>query len=139
MRLMIPALAAAMLLVAALPCEAQQKPDIPGSKDPALLTRMPGFYIEEYRESQFDAYELVVQEGNNTANQHAEGHLTSWRYDIIPGNATPPSWLQIARNYQNAVQRLGGKQMCDAGPRNNSNVSEDGRARNRRVELVKHP
>jgi flagellar motor protein MotB len=37
------------------------------------------------------------------------------------------------------VQRLGGKQMYDAGPRTNSNDSEDGRARNRRVELVKHP
>jgi OOP family OmpA-OmpF porin len=119
MRLMISALAAAMLLVAALPCAAQQKPDVPGSKDPALLTRMPGFYIEEYRESQFDAHEFVVQKGNSTANQRVEGHLTYWRYDIIPGTATPPSWLQIARNYQNAVQRLGGKQMYDAGPRNN--------------------
>ena len=68
MRLMISALAAAMLLVAALPCAAQQKPDIPGSKDSALLTRMPGFYISEYRESQFDAHEFVVQKGNSTAN-----------------------------------------------------------------------
>ena len=60
MRPMMPALAAAMLLVAALPCAAQQK-DTPGSKDPALLSRMPGFYISDYRESQFDAHEFVVQ------------------------------------------------------------------------------
>jgi OmpA-OmpF porin, OOP family len=96
-----------------------QKPDIPGSKDPALLTRMPGFYIEEYRESQFDAHEFVVQKGNSTANQHVEGHLTYWRYDIIPGTATLPSWLQIFRNHENAVQKLGGKTMYNGGPNNN--------------------
>ena len=119
MRLMISALAAAMLLVAALPCAAQQKPDIPGSKDPALLTRMPGFYISEYRESQFDAHEFVVQKGNSTANQHVEGHLTYWRYDFIPPAGALPSWLQTFRNHQNAVQKLGGKTMYNGGPGNN--------------------
>jgi outer membrane protein OmpA-like peptidoglycan-associated protein len=116
---MISALAAAMLLVAALPCAAQQKPDTPGSRDPALLTRMPGFYIEDYRESQFDAYDFMVQTPKDVGKQHAEGHLTYWRYDLNPAAGTPPSWLQIARNYQNAVQRLGGKKMYDAGPGNN--------------------
>jgi len=53
MRLMISALAAAMLVVVALPCAAQEK-DIPGSKDPRLLTRMPGFYISVYKDVQFD-------------------------------------------------------------------------------------
>jgi hypothetical protein len=42
MRLMISALAAAMLLVAALPCAAQQKPDIPGSKDLGSQNGDPG-------------------------------------------------------------------------------------------------
>lgn len=60
MRLMTSALAAAMLLMVALPCAAQQK-DTPGSKAPALLTRMPGFYISEYTETQFDAHDFVVQ------------------------------------------------------------------------------
>ena len=119
MRLMMPALAAAILLAVALPCAAQQK-DTAGSKDPKLLTRMPGFYIEEYSDSQFDAHEFVIQKGNSTANQHVEGHLTYWRYDITTAAvATAPSWLQIARNYQNAVERLGGKKMYDAGPGNN--------------------
>jgi len=45
---------------------------------------MPVFYISEYRESQFDAHDFVVQKGNSTANQHVEGHLTYWRYDFIP-------------------------------------------------------
>ena len=70
----------AFLLITALPCAAQQQ-DRPGSKDPALLTRMPNFYIEEYKDVQFDAHEFVVANGNSTANQHVEGHLTYWRYD----------------------------------------------------------
>ena len=116
MRLMMSALAAAMLLVAALPCAAQQK-DEPGSKDPKLLTRMPGFYISDYREVQFDAHEFLVQTPKDVKKQHTEGHLTYWRYDITTAAAaTPPSWLQILRNFQNAVERVGGKKMYDAGP-----------------------
>ena len=118
MRLMISALAAAMLVVVALPCAAQEK-DIPGSKDPRLLTRMPGFYIGGYKDVQFDAHEFLVQTPKAVGKQHAEGHQTYWRYDITSAAAaTPPSKLQIARNYQNAVERVGGKKMYDGGPGN---------------------
>jgi len=104
--------------VVALPCAAQEK-DIPGSKDPRLLTRMPGFYISGYKDVQFDAHEFLVQTPKAVGKQHAEGHQTYWRYDITSAAAaTPPSKLQIARNYQNAVERLGGKKMYDAGPGN---------------------
>ena|ERR1035438_5800253 len=118
MRLMISALAAAMLVVVALPCAAQET-DKTGSKDPRLLTRMPGFYISGYKDVQFDAHEFLVQTPKAVGKQHAEGHQTYWRYDITSAAvATPPSKLQIARNYQNAVERLGGKKMYDAGPGN---------------------
>jgi outer membrane protein OmpA-like peptidoglycan-associated protein len=113
---MMSALAAEMLLVAALPCAAQEK-DIPGSKDPALLTRMPSFYIYDYKEVQFDAHDFLVKTPKALVKQHVEGHLMWWRYDITSAaKATPPSWLQIARNFQNAVERVGGKKMYDAGP-----------------------
>jgi outer membrane protein OmpA-like peptidoglycan-associated protein len=111
-------LIAAITLVAALTGAAQPR-DVAGSKDPALLTRMPNFYISDFKDVQFDAHEFVVAKGNSTVNQHAEGHLMYWRYDIIPGTATLPSWLQIFRNHENAVQRLGGKTMYNAGPGNN--------------------
>ena len=118
MRLMISALAAAMLVVVALPCAAQET-DKTGSKDPRLLTRMPGFYISGYKDVQFDAHEFLVQTPKAVGKQHAEGHQTYWRYDITSAAAaTPPSKLQIARNYQNAVERLGGKKMYDGGPGN---------------------
>jgi outer membrane protein OmpA-like peptidoglycan-associated protein len=110
---------AGSLLVAAFTSFGQPK-DVAGSKDPVLFTRMPGFRIEEYREQQFDAHEFVIQKGNDTAKKHVEGHWTQWRYDFNPSAGTPPSMLQVQRNFQNAVLKLGGKTMFDAGPRNNN-------------------
>lgn len=119
-RLQIPSIATAILIVTALTSAGQTK-DVAGSKDPALFTRMPGFTIDEYREQQFDAYEFTVQKGNSTAKQHVEGHWMHWRYVFNPAAGTPPSRLQIARNFQNAAQRLGGKTLYDAGPGNDYN------------------
>jgi outer membrane protein OmpA-like peptidoglycan-associated protein len=98
------------MLVAAFPSFGQPK-DVAGSKDPALFTRMPGFYIYENTEHQFDAYDFPVQKGNTTVTQHVEGHWTHWRYDFNPSAGTLPSPLQIQRNFQNAVLKLGGKVM----------------------------
>jgi len=88
-----------------------QPKDVAGSKDPALFTRMPDFRIEEYREQQFDGYDFTVQKGNDTAKKHVEGHWTRWRFDFNPSAGTPPSKLQIQRNFQDAVLKLGGKAM----------------------------
>lgn len=117
MRLQDPIVVTATLLVAALTSAGQTK-DLAGSKDPALFTRMPGFVITDYRESQFDAHDFTVQKGQGTVKQHVEGHQVYWRYDFPSSAGAPPSKLQIARNFQNAAQRLGGKTMYDAGPGN---------------------
>lgn len=109
---------AAILLVAALPAAAQPK-DKAGSTDPAMFTRMPGFVISDYREQQFDAHEFVIAKGNGTAKQHVEGHWRFWRYDFNSSAGTPPSILQVQRNFQNAVLKLGGKVMRNAGPDSN--------------------
>ena len=110
MRLRSILLIAGSMLVAALTSFGQPK-DVAGSKDPALFTRMPGFYIYENTEHQFDAYDFPVQKGNTTVTQHVEGHWTHWRYDFNPSAGTLPSPLQIQRNFQNAVLKLGGKVM----------------------------
>jgi outer membrane protein OmpA-like peptidoglycan-associated protein len=107
----------AFLLITALPCAAQQQ-DRPGSKDPAIFTRMPNYVITDYREQQFDAYEFTIQKGTGTAKQHVEGHWTYWRYDFNQSAGAPPSKLQEQRNFQNAAERLGGKMMFNAGPNN---------------------
>ncbi len=103
-----------------------QPKDAAGSKDPALFTRMPGFYISDYTEHQFDAYDFPIQKGNTTATQHVEGHWMHWRYDFNPSAGTPPSLLQIQRNFQNAVLKLGGKMLYNINLDSTFVVSRNG-------------
>jgi outer membrane protein OmpA-like peptidoglycan-associated protein len=79
-------------------------PDMVGSKDHPLFTRMPGYYIENYAASDFDRHEFVGEGGVMTA---VEGKKTVIGYMLNSG-AKPASPLQIARNYQNALAKIGG-------------------------------
>jgi outer membrane protein OmpA-like peptidoglycan-associated protein len=91
--------------------------DLPGTKDPALFTRMPGFFITEYKESPFDAHSFQVlrPDGKGAIASRVEGHVLTWAFDFPATGGTPPSKLQIARNFQNAATKLGGKTMWFEG------------------------
>ena len=78
--------------------------DTPGSKDHPLFTRMPGYFIESYRQADFDSFEFHKKGGGVIA---VEGKLTVLGYRPNDG-VKVPSPLQIARNYQNAATRIGG-------------------------------
>jgi len=79
--------------------------DIQGSKDHPLITRMPGYYISEYNVSEFGAYDPTVIDGKDV---HWEGKVYSIGYSREE-NGRPISMLQIVRNYEAAVKRIGGK------------------------------
>ena len=75
-------------------------------KDHPLFTRMPGYWIHSCDEKEFDAHDFVTGKGTTT---RVEGHL--WRLSYYPQNSLtskPQAELQIRRNLQNAVQKLGG-------------------------------
>ena len=105
----------AAFLLAASVAVAQKPPlkDLPNMKDPALFTRMPGYFLaysSSLKESQFDAHDFTVQKGAKVEKQRIEGH--KWIYYYTFDNSTgavPPSPLQIKRNYQNAALKIGGK------------------------------
>jgi len=81
--------------------------DAEGCKDPALFTRMPGFWI--YRcdqSSEFGARTFVVDAKNT--EQTVEGKVTDLIYYEGEGRAKV-SGLQIVRNYEAAAKRLGAK------------------------------
>jgi OmpA-OmpF porin, OOP family len=79
--------------------------DVEKSKDPSLFTRMPNYYINSYEEFEFDKFDFPV---SDTENQSQEGHLVKWWY--YPKEGTQPaSSLQILRNYQNAIKKVGGQ------------------------------
>ena len=106
--------AAAMLAGAALWASAAtaQVADQPGFRDPALFTRLPGYFLSEgsaVREEQFASHTFTVQAGARTSEQRVEGHQLQYLYTFDQSRGAPASGLQIIRNYENAVRRLGGR------------------------------
>ncbi len=85
--------------------------DVPGSKDHPLLTRMPNFYISDYEYKEFDAADFKDDKGEDIK---VEGHKYDIRYDIKEGS-NAPSELQILRNYENAIKKIGGSTVYEAG------------------------
>jgi outer membrane protein OmpA-like peptidoglycan-associated protein len=77
--------------------------DAEGSKDHPLFNRMPNFYIHQYEEKEFDSFPFVV--GTNQVT--VEGHLYHIIYYLKSG-ITEPSRIQILRNYENAIKKIGG-------------------------------
>ena len=94
-------LACLMLLAgAALALE----PDAEGCKDPALFNRMPGYRIQRCEERGFDAHSFKDAKGNEVS---VEGRVFEIRYSLQEG-AKEATRLQLFRNYQNAVTKIGG-------------------------------
>jgi OOP family OmpA-OmpF porin len=87
--------------------------DAPGSKDYPGMTRMPGYYISSYQETEFDSVSFKLVESGKEKEQAVEGHKYDVRYDLKEG-ATVPSELQVVRNYQNAARAAGGRVLFDS-------------------------
>ncbi len=100
---LVVALAAAAFVPA---CFAQD--DVEGSKDYPGITRMPGYYIREYKETAFDSVSFNVTQGTTVKEQAVEGKRYDFRYELKEGT-TMPSPLQIHRNYQNAAKAAAGQ------------------------------
>lgn len=83
--------------------------DRPGSKDPGIFSRMPGFRITSYEALEFDRYEFKTA---STKTEKVEGHRTFVAYTAKEG-MTHPSGLQIIRNYVNAAKAVGGSQVYE--------------------------
>jgi len=90
-------------LLLALPALA--KPDVPGSKDHPLLTRMQSMAIVVYKSMPFDRYEFRTGKGRITTP--VEGRYYQIRYKAEDG-AQVPTPIAILRNHQAALQRVGG-------------------------------
>jgi outer membrane protein OmpA-like peptidoglycan-associated protein len=83
--------------------------DTPGSKDPDIFSRMPGFRISSYEALEFDRYEFKT---GSTKTEKVEGRRTFVAY-TAKENTTHPSGLQVIRNYINAAKALGGGQIYE--------------------------
>ena len=86
-----------------------QAEDAEGCKDHPLFNRMPNFKLHECQEN-FASLDVIL---DSEKRQEHEGNRTHLRYAFNNKENTvkPPSWLQIRRNYENAVVKAGGKKI----------------------------
>lgn len=92
------------LFLFTLPGLAQQK-DKTDCKDHPLFTRMPDSWIRDCKEQEFNAFAFKTGQGTTTS---VEGRLWSIQYYPQATAKSRPSELQILRNFENAVKKLGG-------------------------------
>lgn len=85
---------------------AAQQSDKAGCNDhPLFPTRMPNYMIESCKIEEFGAYEFQARKGPKT---RVEGKFTFIIYKFIGGKEAEPSGLAVVRNYENAIQKVGG-------------------------------
>ena len=97
-----------LVLLGAFFLQAQNN-DVRGSKDYDLLGRMPDYYILNYWDYQFDAHEFFIAKDQK---QVIEGRKIVIRYEYqnaFVRNIKKPSYLQILRNYSNAIKKANGE------------------------------
>jgi outer membrane protein OmpA-like peptidoglycan-associated protein len=104
--------AVALIAVLALVPLARSQDDAENCKDYPGINRMPGYYIRECGESQFDSYQFNVTEGKTEKTTEVEGHKYTYRYQP-KDDVTAASALQIVRNFQNAVRAAGGQTLWE--------------------------
>ena len=85
--------------------------DMPGSKDHPLLTRMPNFYISDYEYKEFEEANFKNSKGEDIK---VEGHIFDIYYQIKE-EKTAPGNLQVLRNYENAIKKIGGSTLYEDG------------------------
>ena len=93
-------------LLGAVAAAAAPQPDWGGCKDHTLFpTRMPEYRISDCKVEEFGVFEFWSAKGKKTP---VEGKFTSLTYSYIGQRASEPSGLAVVRNYENAIQRVGG-------------------------------
>jgi outer membrane protein OmpA-like peptidoglycan-associated protein len=83
--------------------------DIKGGADHPLLSRMPNFFISEYKNTEFDSHKFI---GQNKKPVSIEGHKYYFIYRLNKG-AEEPGELKIRRNIQDALKKIGGNVIFD--------------------------
>jgi OmpA-OmpF porin, OOP family len=101
-----------------------QQKDATGCKDHPLFTKMPGSWIHDCDQKDFYAHTFDVGAGKAL---QVEGRYWFIRY-YPQGNVKPvPSDIQILRNFENAIQKQGGKVLEKEKGKETLNLVQDGK------------
>ncbi len=95
-------------VLAAVPVRAQK--DVAGCQDHPFLTRMPQYALVECKKWDFDAQEFYDPATQGKTKVTAEGKKFWLSYQVKDEfRESSPSTLQIIRNYEMAIQKVGGQ------------------------------
>jgi OOP family OmpA-OmpF porin len=108
----------------AAPAFAAGHADAANCKDHPLLTRLPDYWIESCVVKQFDAYGFMVGKGKPA---QVEGQFTNIRYQPPAGLASKPSTLQVLRNVENAIKKVGGTVVATDSSKETLKLTKDGK------------
>ncbi len=114
----------ATLLVLAIPAAAQQKDAAGCEDDPLFPVRMPNYRIEKCETKAFGSYDFFTTQ---TPRRTVEGKFTFITY-TVDRREDDRSGLEVVRNYENALKKIGGKiQASDPQRWVNGSVVVDGK------------
>ena len=85
--------------------------DAEGCQDHPLLSRMPDFYIQDCETREFDQMDFVNKKGSDITVEGKKFYISHY----INEDVQPPSEIQILRNFENAIQRIGGTKIYEYG------------------------
>src|SRR6476620_8495016 len=105
--LALPIFVFIMLAGAPITCSAQE--DTEGSHDHPMLSRFPGYYIEEYDAQDFSSYEFYLSDDKQ---KKVEGRYWKIEYWLTEG-AKKGGPVEIGRNYVNLLLKRGGSKVFD--------------------------
>lgn len=112
-----------LLTLLAVPAVAQQK-DVKGCEDHALFSRMPDSWIHHCTQKAFDSYAFAVAKGKT---EPVEGRMWSISYYPQAAAKEKPSEVQILRNFENAVKKLGGAVVFADKGKETFRITKDGK------------
>lgn len=101
-----------------------QQQDVKGCKDHPLFTRMPTSWIHSCSEKTFDAHQFPI---SAKQVQTVEGRFWQISYYPQASATSKPSELQILRNFENAVAKIGGKSVYATKNRETFTIVKDGK------------
>jgi len=79
------------------------KPDVKGSKDHPVVSRIPNFYISSYMDFEYNQFEFPL----NRRKETVSGRTYIMTYKQQKGAPTM-STFQKVQNYTNAIKKIGG-------------------------------
>jgi len=101
----------------------QAQDDRKGSSDHPLISRMPGFWIAAYQESEYESHAFRDSSGIEI---EVEGHYFHIEYRLNKG-AQEPGRLMILKNYEDALTKIGAQTWTRKGKELFAKVENEGR------------